>query len=43
MFLYLFLQPNQYINTIFVPKGGQIPIDTDKLAAQGIFRVVRVL
>ncbi|KAG6423634.1 hypothetical protein SASPL_114036 [Salvia splendens] len=34
--------PNQYINTIFVPKGGQILIDTDKLAAQGISRVVTV-
>ncbi|KAG6420589.1 hypothetical protein SASPL_117124 [Salvia splendens] len=34
--------PNQYINTIFVPKGGQILIDTDKLAAQGISRVITV-
>ncbi|XP_047946013.1 uncharacterized protein YNL011C isoform X2 [Salvia hispanica] len=34
--------PNQYINTIFVPKGGQILIDTDKLAAQGISHVVTV-
>ncbi|XP_057797599.1 uncharacterized protein YNL011C [Salvia miltiorrhiza] len=34
--------PNQYINTIFVPKDGQIPINTDKLAAQGISRVVTV-
>ncbi|KAH6763629.1 maternal effect embryo arrest 18 [Perilla frutescens var. frutescens] len=34
--------PSQYINTIFVPKDGQIPIDTDNLSAQGIFRVVTV-
>ncbi|KAI3466728.1 hypothetical protein Pfo_023391 [Paulownia fortunei] len=34
--------PSQYINTIFVPKDGQIPIDIDCLAAQGIFRVVTV-
>ncbi|XP_073147601.1 uncharacterized protein YNL011C [Henckelia pumila] len=35
-------QPNQYINTIFVPKDGQIPLDIDCLAAQGIFNVVTI-
>lgn len=34
------LQPNEYINTIFVPKGCQIPVDIDCLAAQGIFHMV---
>lgn len=34
--------PNQYINTIFAPKDGQIPLDIDCLAAQGIFNVVTV-
>ncbi|XP_073037390.1 uncharacterized protein YNL011C-like [Primulina eburnea] len=34
--------PNQYINTIFVPKDGQIPLDIDCLAAQGIFNVVTI-
>ncbi|KAL2494890.1 maternal effect embryo arrest 18 [Forsythia ovata] len=34
--------PNEYINTIFVPKGGQIPVDVDCLAAQGIFHVITV-
>ncbi|XP_073016787.1 uncharacterized protein YNL011C-like isoform X1 [Primulina eburnea] len=34
--------PNQYINTIFVPKDGQIPSDIDCLAAQGIFNVVTI-
>ncbi|KAL2253162.1 UNVERIFIED_CONTAM: hypothetical protein Sindi_0110900 [Sesamum indicum] len=35
-------RPSQYINTIFVPKDGQIPLDIDSLAAQGIFDVVTV-
>ncbi|CAA0819920.1 maternal effect embryo arrest 18 [Striga hermonthica] len=34
--------PSQYINTVFAPKEGQIPIDIDSLAAQGIFHVVTV-
>ncbi|XP_022848060.1 uncharacterized protein LOC111370542 isoform X2 [Olea europaea var. sylvestris] len=34
--------PNEYINTIFVPKGCQIPVDIDCLAAQGIFHMVTV-
>ncbi|XP_073297389.1 uncharacterized protein YNL011C isoform X2 [Primulina huaijiensis] len=34
--------PNQYINTIFVPKDGQIPLDIECLAAQGIFNVVTI-
>lgn len=34
--------PNEYINTIFVPKGCQIPVDVDCLAAQGIFHMVTV-
>lgn len=36
------MQPSEYINTIFVPKDGQIPIDINCLAAQGIFDVVFV-
>ncbi|KZV57543.1 hypothetical protein F511_03003 [Dorcoceras hygrometricum] len=34
--------PNQYINSIFVPKDGQIPLDIDCLAAEGIFNVVTI-
>ncbi|KAL8553966.1 hypothetical protein ACS0TY_002283 [Phlomoides rotata] len=34
--------PSKYINTIFVPKDCQIPIDVDCLAAQEIFHVVTV-
>ncbi|KAL3820313.1 hypothetical protein ACJIZ3_006218 [Penstemon smallii] len=34
--------PSQYINTVFAPKGGQIPVDVDCLAAQGIIHVVTV-
>ncbi|KAL6991195.1 hypothetical protein U1Q18_009314 [Sarracenia purpurea var. burkii] len=32
-------RPSQYINTLLVPKDGQIPIDVEQLAAQGILRV----
>ncbi|GJR44943.1 maternal effect embryo arrest 18 [Tanacetum coccineum] len=32
--------PSQYINTIFVPKDGQIPVDIKSLAAQGIVHVL---
>ncbi|GJW55073.1 hypothetical protein Tco_0099158, partial [Tanacetum coccineum] len=31
--------PSQYINTILVPKYGQIPVDFKSLAAQGIVHV----
>ncbi|XP_051133872.1 uncharacterized protein YNL011C isoform X2 [Andrographis paniculata] len=31
--------PSQYINTIFAPKDGQIPINYDRLNAQGIVNV----
>ncbi|WOL20455.1 hypothetical protein Cni_G29260 [Canna indica] len=34
--------PNDYINALLVPRGGQIPIDVESLAAQGIFHVVTV-
>lgn len=34
--------PNQYINTLLVPKDGQIPIDVQCLASQGIFDVITV-
>jgi hypothetical protein len=37
------MQPNQYINTLLVPKDGQIPIDVQCLTSQGIFDVVSVL
>lgn len=37
------MQPSQYINTILVPKGGEIPIDFQRLAAQGIFNVVCIV
>ncbi|XP_060672931.1 uncharacterized protein YNL011C [Ziziphus jujuba] len=33
---------NQYINTILVPKDGEIPVDVQRLAAQGIFDVIPV-
>ncbi|KAK7412440.1 hypothetical protein VNO78_03901 [Psophocarpus tetragonolobus] len=32
--------PNHYINTLLVPRGGEIPVDVDCLAAQGIFDVI---
>ncbi|KGN65646.1 uncharacterized protein LOC101203756 isoform X1 [Cucumis sativus] len=34
--------PDQYINTILVPKDGEIPVDFQALAAQGIFDVIVV-
>ncbi|KAL8192165.1 hypothetical protein R6Q57_028027 [Mikania cordata] len=34
--------PSEYINTIFVPNDGQIPVDIKCLATQGIVNVVRV-
>ncbi|KAF3452092.1 hypothetical protein FNV43_RR08188 [Rhamnella rubrinervis] len=34
--------PNQYINTLLVPKDGEIPVDAQILAAQGIFDVIPV-
>ncbi|KAF5764874.1 putative LPPG:FO 2-phospho-L-lactate transferase CofD/UPF0052 [Helianthus annuus] len=34
--------PSEYINTVFVPKDGQIPVDIKCLAAQGIVQVVHV-
>ncbi|KAA8519681.1 hypothetical protein F0562_013874 [Nyssa sinensis] len=34
--------PSQYINTLLVPKDGQIPVDVECLAAQGIFNVISV-
>ncbi|XP_050107250.1 uncharacterized protein YNL011C [Malus sylvestris] len=34
--------PNQYINTLLVPKGGEVPVDVQRLAAQGIFNVIVV-
>ncbi|KAF6176099.1 hypothetical protein GIB67_000193 [Kingdonia uniflora] len=35
--------PNQYINALVVPRDGQIPVDIQCLAAQGIFHVVCTL
>ncbi|KAL2340562.1 hypothetical protein Fmac_008502 [Flemingia macrophylla] len=32
--------PSHYINTLFVPRDGEIPVDVDCLAAQGIFDVI---
>jgi len=37
------MQPNHYINTVLVPRDGEIPVDIDNLAAQGIFDVVCLL
>lgn len=34
--------PNKYVNTLLVPKNGQIPVDIESLASQGIFNVVTV-
>ncbi|KAI7733959.1 hypothetical protein M8C21_031965 [Ambrosia artemisiifolia] len=34
--------PNEYVNTVFVPKDGQIPVDIKFLADQGIVNVVHV-
>lgn len=36
------MQPNQYINTLLVPKGGEVPVDVQRLAAQGIFNEVYI-
>ncbi|XP_048230302.1 uncharacterized protein YNL011C isoform X9 [Ricinus communis] len=33
-------KPSQYINTLLVPKEGEIPIDAHCLATQGIFNVL---
>ncbi|XP_052877304.1 uncharacterized protein LOC128283931 [Gossypium arboreum] len=38
----IFAQPSQYINTLLVPKDGEIPIDIQSLSSQGIFDVVIV-
>lgn len=34
------MQPSQYINTLLVPRNGEISVDVDYLAAQGISDVV---
>ncbi|KAJ4703631.1 Maternal effect embryo arrest 18 [Melia azedarach] len=34
--------PSQYINTLLVPKDGEIPLDIQHLASQGIFDVITV-
>eukprot|EP00256_Glycine_max_P054435 XP_014621276.1 uncharacterized protein LOC100814363 isoform X2 [Glycine max] len=34
--------PSHYINTLLVPRNGEIPVDVDCLAAQGIFDVIVV-
>ncbi|XP_048230301.1 uncharacterized protein YNL011C isoform X8 [Ricinus communis] len=36
-------KPSQYINTLLVPKEGEIPIDAHCLATQGIFNVMDIL
>ncbi|KAF8391847.1 hypothetical protein HHK36_022185 [Tetracentron sinense] len=37
------VQPNAYINTMLVPRDGQIPVDAQCLATHGIFHVVPVI
>ncbi|KAM7255308.1 hypothetical protein ACFE04_020549 [Oxalis oulophora] len=34
--------PSKYVNTLLVPKGGEVPIDAEKLATQGIINVIVV-
>ena len=34
------MQPNDYVNAILVLEGGQVPLDVENLAAQGIFHVL---
>ncbi|XP_019055762.1 PREDICTED: uncharacterized protein YNL011C isoform X2 [Nelumbo nucifera] len=34
--------PSDYINALLVPRDGQIPVDVQNLAAQGIFHVITV-
>ncbi|KAJ4827929.1 hypothetical protein Tsubulata_032089 [Turnera subulata] len=34
------VQPSQYVNTLLVPKDGEIPIDVQRLASQGVHDVV---
>ncbi|CAH9055373.1 unnamed protein product [Cuscuta europaea] len=34
--------PNRYINTLMVPRDGQIPVDVGHLTSQGIYNVVTV-
>jgi hypothetical protein len=36
------VQPNDYVNAILVPEGGQVPIDIENLSVQGIFHVVSI-
>ncbi|XP_042516088.1 uncharacterized protein YNL011C isoform X1 [Macadamia integrifolia] len=35
-------RPSEYINALLVPKDGEIPVDTNSLAALGIFHVIMV-
>ncbi|XP_078431597.1 maternal effect embryo arrest 18 isoform X2 [Wolffia australiana] len=35
-------EPCEYVNALIVPRRGQVPVDIEQLAAQGIFRVVTV-
>ncbi|KAL6842792.1 hypothetical protein ACP4OV_027636 [Aristida adscensionis] len=35
-------RPKDYVNAILVPEGGQVPLDVENLASQGIFHVVTV-
>lgn len=37
------MQPSHYINTLLVPRDGEIPVDVQCLADQGIFEVVCML
>lgn len=37
---FIFLQYSDYVNTLLVPKEGEIPVDIEQLASQGIFDVV---
>lgn len=34
------VQPRQYINTLLVPRDGEIPVDKEWLASHGIYEVV---
>ena len=40
LFFFYLVQPSDYINALLVPRDGQITVDAENLAAQGIFEVV---
>lgn len=42
LLLTCYLQPQDYVNTLLVPKGGHVNVDREQLAKQGIMKVVNL-